>query len=87
MRIESNPIARLLQMQSSKTDGANRTGITRTADKLELSDKAKALQTARAALADAPAVRADRVAAIKQQLADGSYSVTPEEVADKLLQQ
>jgi len=85
MRIESNPITRLLQTQLDKTRAARPGAAKADGESLELSDRARTLRSARAALDAAPAMDAQRVAEIKQQLANGSYQVTPEDVADKLL--
>jgi negative regulator of flagellin synthesis FlgM len=55
------------------------------ADRLELSDRGRALQVAAEALKKTPEVRADRVESLKQQLKDGSYHVSGENIADRLL--
>ena len=44
------------------------------------------MQVAKAAVAAAPDVREDRVAAIKAALANGTYSVSDEDLANKLLE-
>jgi negative regulator of flagellin synthesis FlgM len=54
-------------------------------DTLEISDRSRELARARQAVEDAPDVRADKVAEIKQRLEDGTYSVSPELLARKLL--
>jgi negative regulator of flagellin synthesis FlgM len=54
-------------------------------DTLELSARARELLRARLAVEQAPEVRAERVAAIRQQLAAGTYAVSPEQLARKLL--
>lgn len=55
------------------------------ADKLEISQIGKDYQVAKNAVAAAPDVREDKVNAIRQQIASGTYNVQMEEVADKLL--
>jgi len=88
MRIESNPIARLLRIQGSTSPAGRPSAIAGSGgDSVELSRTAQSLRLAREALEAAPATREERVAQIKQALAEGSYSVTPEQVADKLLNQ
>ena len=57
----------------------------RNGDSVELSARARELQRARQAVEDAPDVRADRVAEIRQRLAAGTYDVSPEDLARKLL--
>lgn len=58
---------------------------TRDADTLELSERALDLLRARRAVEAAPDIRAEHVARIKQRLADGTYSVSPDLLARKLL--
>jgi negative regulator of flagellin synthesis FlgM len=54
-------------------------------DSVSLTDAAARLRRLEAALADHPVVDKQRVADIRQALADGSYQTDPERVADKLL--
>jgi negative regulator of flagellin synthesis FlgM len=55
-------------------------------DSVEISDLARELAKARQAVDAAPDVRADKVAAIKKRIEDGTYSVSPELLARKLLE-
>lgn len=55
-------------------------------DTLDISDRSRELARARQAVEDAPDVRADRVAEIKQRIADGTYDVPAELLAQKLLE-
>lgn len=55
-------------------------------DKLEISQEAKAFKTAKAAVDNAPDIRADKVANIKAQIEAGSYNISSEAVADKILE-
>lgn len=54
-------------------------------DSVTLTDAAARLQKLEAALADHPVVDEQRVADIRQALADGTYRADPERIADKLL--
>lgn len=54
-------------------------------DSVEVSERARELSRAQEAVESAPDIRADKVARLKQQIAEGSYSVPAEMVADKLL--
>lgn len=54
-------------------------------DKLEISSFGKDLQTAKQAVAKASDIREDKVNDLKKQFANGTYHVTAEELADKLL--
>jgi negative regulator of flagellin synthesis FlgM len=58
----------------------------RTGDSVSLTEAAARLQKLEAALADHPVVDQQRVADIRQALADGRYRTNPERVADKLLE-
>ena len=55
-------------------------------DTVEISDQARELARARQAVDAAPEVRSDKVASIKKRIEDGTYSVSPELLARKLLQ-
>ncbi len=55
-------------------------------DKLEISQTAKTFKTAKAAVDNAPDIRADKVAQVKAQIEAGSYHISSEAVADKILE-
>ena len=54
-------------------------------DRLEFSKTAKSYTVANSAVSSAPDVRLDKVNAIKAQMAAGTYNVSAEDVADKIL--
>ena len=54
---------------------------TRQPDAVSLSDAARSLSAAQNAVASAPTVREDRIAAIKAAIADGTYSVDSRQLA------
>ena len=54
-------------------------------DRVEISEQALEMARAHAAVQKAPDVRADRVAEIKRQVKEGTYSVPAEILADRLL--
>lgn len=54
---------------------------TRQADSVTLSDSARSLSAAHKAVAAAPAVREERIQAIKSALADGTYQVDSRQLA------
>lgn len=60
--------------------------VRSSADSVEISDRSRELARARQAVDAAPDVRAERVAEIKKQLEEGTYSVSPELLAKKLLE-
>ena len=54
-------------------------------DEVSLSELAQMLQRARKALQGMPELREERVAALREQLSQGTYRVSEEEVAQALL--
>lgn len=59
--------------------------VRSSSDSVEISERSRELARARQAVDAAPDVRADKVAAIKKSIEDGTYSVSPEMLAQKLL--
>lgn len=84
MRIDAyNAISRTYGVKEKyKTKAAAKTN---GADKVEISDFGRELHVAKQAVAAAPDVRADRVAELKSRIEDGTYSVSGESFADKLI--
>lgn len=72
---------RLAQETAPKADP-----VRTSPDTVEISDKSRELARARQAVEDAPEVRADKVADIKKRIEDGTYSVSPQALARKLLE-
>jgi negative regulator of flagellin synthesis FlgM len=66
-----------------KTDSVN--ASSNTSDTVQLSPEAQRLQQAADKLNEQPAVDQERVAKLKQAIADGSYQVDSQRVASKLL--
>lgn len=60
-------------------------GKTLPADRVELSAGSQDVQKAKAILAQTPDVRADKVQALREKIADGDYTVDPHRIADSLL--
>lgn len=56
-----------------------------TTDQLSLTSSAQLLKELAEAVAASPAVDRDRIDAIRQAIADGSYDVDAQRIADKLL--
>jgi len=85
MRIDAyTQVQSLYQTQKVRTTqkpGA----VTKSSDKLQISSFGKDIQTAKAALAQSPDIREDVTAPIKAQVQNGTYSVSNESFADKLL--
>lgn len=64
-------------------DDANPSSVS---DTVSLSDGARQLGKLEPTSIPAPVIDTERVEQVKQALADGSYNVDPEKIADKLMQ-
>ncbi len=73
--------------QTNKTKNTPKTGKTGGKDSLEISSFGSAYQVAKQAAMQSSDVRADRVKEIQEQMAAGTYSVSIEDVADKMADQ
>ncbi len=86
MRIDAfNKVSQLYQTNSTKkVKSQNSSDFS---DRLEISQIGKDIQVAKAAVTSSSDIRTDKVDNIRQQIASGSYNVSMEEVADKLVDQ
>ena len=92
IRNVKNPVAEALQQylgsEGARNDanrpvtGAAASAITET---VELSSRAKDIRQIRAALANTPDVREDKVMALKQEIENGKYQIQSEAVANKMI--
>lgn len=84
MRIDAyNAISQTYGVKSKyKTGAVAKTGST---DMVEISDFGKELQVAKQAVTSAPDIRADKVAELKSKIANGTYEVSGESFAEKLI--
>jgi negative regulator of flagellin synthesis FlgM len=67
----------------SATPASQGTGAT---DNVQITDTASHLATAEQALIDIPVISQGRVAGVRDSLAAGTYKISPERIANKLLQ-
>ena len=85
MRIDA--YNKINQMQSvSKINKVSKKGTVSQTDKLEISQAGKDYQVAKQAVKEASDIRVDLVNDIKERLANGTYNVSDEDIADKLLE-
>ncbi len=56
-------------------------------DQVQLSDSAKMMAQAHGAATEAPEVRADKVAALREQVQNGTYQVDSKKVAEGILKE
>ena len=84
MRIDAiNRVSQLYQANSTKR--VAKAGSVEKFDSVQISQMGKDYQVAKAAVAATPDVRTDVVNDIKQRMQDGTYDVSMEMLADKLL--
>jgi negative regulator of flagellin synthesis FlgM len=62
------------------------TSSTSGTEQIAISSKAKDIQKATEAVNTAPDIRIEKVDRIKEQIANGSYSVSSEQLAEKILE-
>lgn len=85
MRIQS--YIQVQQMYNTqKPNRTQKTAQSSFADKLQISTLGKDIQTAKTALANTSDIREDRIAELKTAIQDGTYEVSGESFADKLLE-
>jgi len=58
---------------------------TRESARPEISERAKEMSLAKQVAQSAPEIREDRVAKLKEQIAQGKYQVNPEAIADRMI--
>lgn len=85
MRIEAYTQVQQLYNQKSVNKSEKTKATTRT-DQVQISTFGKDIQTAKAALAGTPDIREEVTAPIKAQIQAGTYQVSNESFADKLVQ-
>ena len=87
MRIDAyNQIAQLYGVQKAYNSQKSGNAASMGNDQLSISQAGYNHQVAKAAVAEAPDVREDKIARIKAQIQAGTYSVNPEDFANKLLE-
>lgn len=87
MRIDAyNQISQIYGVgKSKKTGNTGNIGSTGTMDQVSFSSIGKDMQIAKAALAKTPDVRKEKVDAIKTAIQNGTYEVSNESFAEKLV--
>ncbi len=83
MRIEAYTQVQQLY-NTKKTTATKQTAKTGFADQLQISSVGKDIQTAKTAVSQAPDIREDVVAPIREKVQAGTYSVDNSSFADKL---
>jgi negative regulator of flagellin synthesis FlgM len=81
----SNSNGVVADKSQGETSSAN-ASASKTGDTVTLTDSARSLQKIEEAVAKAPVVNAEKVAAVKQAVNSGTYQIDAGRVAGKLLQ-
>src|SRR5690242_17247471 len=68
--------------KTGKTDASE---ATRSTDQVVLSSDMSAIEAAKKAIERSPEVRAEKVEELRKQIADGTYHVPAEQIADRIL--
>lgn len=84
MRIEAYTQVQQLYKTKRNTKTSSTTSVSRR-DQLELSSIGKDIQTAKKAVTEAADIRSELTAPIKAQIQNGTYEVSGESFADKLI--
>ncbi len=85
MRIESYIQVQQLY-KAQKPAKTSSTTASNFSDKLQISMMGKDIQTAKQALAGTSDIREEKVAALRAEMQNGTYEVSAESFADKLLE-
>lgn len=85
MRIEAYKQVQQIY-KKSKTEASQRKANPGTTDQLQLSSTGRDYQVAKQAVAAAADVREEITTPLKERIQAGTYEVSPEKFADKLLQ-
>jgi flagellar biosynthesis anti-sigma factor FlgM len=72
--------------RTKSSEGVDKSHEVSTADKVELSSQARAIQHAREVAQSAPEIRADKVEAARRAVKDGTLNLQGKDIAGKLLQ-
>ena len=84
--VNGHMAARRAERAAHETAKAGTERPRAASDSVEISDQSRELARARQAVEDAPEVRADKVADIKKRIEDGTYTVSPQVLARKLME-
>ena len=84
MRIEAyNQVQQVYN--SATVQRSDKTGKAARTDDVHISSIGKDIQVAKQAVKDAPDIREDVVAPLKEQVKNGTYDVSADDFADKML--
>lgn len=74
-------------VDSKNIEGRTESGSTAVpTEKVQVSDRGRDIQKVREAVSNAPEVRQEKVATIKEQITNGEYQVKSEDIAQKIIE-
>jgi negative regulator of flagellin synthesis FlgM len=87
-RVKGKPIQDRIKVgdKTAATKSQSGTSSTGGAEHIAISSKAKDIQKATEAVNAAPDIRIEKVGRIKEQITNGTYSVSSEQLAEKILE-
>ena len=80
-----NSVAQVYLGNVKKVRAAETEAAQQPRDKVEISAEAGAIDAARRIIADLPDIRTDKVEELRRQVQDGTYEVSPEKIAERML--
>lgn len=87
MRIDAyNQIAQIYGAQKAYNTQKSSSAVSMGSDELQISQMGYSHQAAKSAVSEASDVREDKIAKLKAQIQAGTYSVNPEDFANKMLE-
>lgn len=86
MRVEAYTQVQQIYNKTSKSDKSQRKVNTKASDQLEISSTGRDYQVAKQAVASCADVREEITAPLRKSIQAGTYEVSAEKFADKLLQ-
>ena len=86
MRIDNFGVLQQMYGVNSKPVKTQTTRTGGFSDSLQISDSGNDYQVAKKAMTSASDIRADRVAGLKEQIQNGTYDVSPEQFAERILE-
>jgi negative regulator of flagellin synthesis FlgM len=86
--VQINSYVNQVQQNSAPTEKPSEKGGARTGeDSVELSQNAKDLKLAQAALRELPDIRSEKVSLLKQKIDDGTYEINSTKIAGKMIEE
>ena len=83
--LSSQNSQKAVQKAESDKTSANKSGSAPLIDSVQISDEAQKLKRLEDSISAAPTVDEDKVSALRAAIADGSYKINADKIAEKIL--